>query len=219
MIQVEIHGVFTNARSAYPQVVLKQKDGNAYLPIVIGRFEASAISRAQARQTPARPVCYDLANTILERVQARIVKVEITRLHEGTYYAEIHLRARNGTTSVVDSRPSDAIALALRSGAPIFASPVVMKEAGYIRPEPSGPQDSMEIPDTGTPTLRQNPPPQPTQHAPGKGFLPHALKESPSSDPIEALRRRLEQAVAEEVYEEAARLRDEIIRLEQKSRQ
>ena len=65
MVLMEVSGVYTSSKSAYPQVVLKEKGGNAYLPIVIGRFEAAAISMAQNARQPARPISYDLARTIL----------------------------------------------------------------------------------------------------------------------------------------------------------
>jgi uncharacterized protein len=210
MVPMVISGVYTSAKSAYPQVVLKQMDGSAYLPIVIGRFEAAAISMAQADRQPARPISYDLAHSILKCIGVGLVRVEITGLHEGTYYAGVHVRDTDGTVQVIDSRPSDAIALALRMQAPIFASPLVLKEAGYVRPdgddaqevdaEPEGSVDAApseaSIPVSGG-TNGQAPPEQRVVEL----------------DPVDALRRRLEQAVAEEVYEEAARLRDEIVRL------
>lgn len=197
MILMEVNGVYTSAKSAYPQVVLKEKAGRAYLPIVIGRFEATAIAAAQGDRKPERPISYDLAHAVLGMVAARVTRVEITELHEGTYYAAVHLQAGDGSTAVLDSRPSDAIALALRQGAPIYASPEVLQEAGYVRP------DEEVEPAAGaaaTPAAPEPPEVEPVVDEPGP-------------DPLEALERRLQQAVAEEVYEEAARLRDEISRV------
>ena len=205
MVLMEVSGVYTSSKSAYPQVVLKEKGGNLCLPIVIGRFEAAAISMAQNERKPARPLSYDLAHSVLELVDARIEKVEITDLHEGTYYAEVYLREENGAVAVLDSRPSDAIALALRMGAPIFAAAAVLKEAGYVRP----PDESHETAPPALSTSVAEPELEPE--------LDSETVESPESEPgdqLEALRRRLRQAIAEEVYEEAARLRDEISRLE-----
>lgn len=225
MVPMEVSGVYTSAKSAYPQVVLKQKDGSAYLPIVIGRFEAAAISLARAQRQPPRPISYDLARSILAAVGAEVLKVEITDLHEGTYYAEVHLRGPDGTIAVMDSRPSDAIALALRSGAAIYASPAVLKEAGYLRPEsPEEPQDgAMETPQGSyaeSAAARERADaaePVGGTGAERQAQLEEKQEQAPVVDPVEALRRRLEQAVAEEVYEEAARLRDEIHRLEQEA--
>ncbi|MEW6750914.1 MAG: bifunctional nuclease family protein [Candidatus Latescibacterota bacterium] len=196
---MEVSGVYTSAKSAYPQVVLKEKQGNSYLPIVIGRFEAAAISMAQSERKPARPISYDLARAILDLVNARVERVEITDLHEGTYYAEVYLRSEDGATSVLDSRPSDAIALALRMGAPIYAAAEVLREAGYVRPEE--PADAPVARRAGSRSRPEAVGPQPPLARP--------------AGQLEALRRRLQQAVAEEVYEEAARLRDEITRLEE----
>ena len=215
MIPMVVSGVFTSAKSAYPQVVLKQLDGSAYLPIVIGRFEAAAISMAQTDRRPARPISYDLAQTVLKSVGAAVVRVQITSLRDGTYYAEVHVRDADGTILVVDSRPSDAIALALRMDAPIFAAASVLKEAGYVRPEGEeaqlvgGSVDDADDVGLTEPLIRAvvepAPPPAPEQLV-------------ARMDPVDALRKRLEQAVAEEVYEEAARLRDEIARLEQEAK-
>lgn len=199
MVLMEVSGVYTSAKSAYPQVVLKEKQGNSYLPIVIGRFEAAAISMAQSERRPARPISYDLARAILDLANARVERVEITDLHEGTYYAEVYVRSEDGSTSVLDSRPSDAIALALRMGAPIFAAAEVLREAGYVRPEE--PADA--------PSSRRS------NGRPRAETGPQAIPDKAEGQ-LEVLRRRLRQAVSEEVYEEAARLRDEITRLEKK---
>ena len=200
MILMEVSGVYTSSKSAYPQVVLREKDGDACLPIVIGRFEAAAISMSQNQRKAARPISYDLARSILDMVDAQVDKVEITDLHEGTYYAEVYLRGEDGTTAILDSRPSDAIALALRMEAPIYAARAVLKEAGYVRPE-----DPPQL------TLPRRPVASPPEDR-------EAMPPPPVEDPVdrlELLRQRLRQAIDEEVYEEAARLRDEISRLEE----
>ena len=92
--------------------------------------EARAISLAHNDQSPARPLSYDLACSLLEEAEASISRVTITDLHEGIYYAEVHLENADGTTVNVDSRPSDAIALAVRTDAPIFAAKSVLDEEG-----------------------------------------------------------------------------------------
>ena len=132
MIRMEVSGVYNSSpQSSYPQVVLKEIDGPGHLPIIIGRFEATAISMAQSDQKPSRPISYDLAQQILLGVHSNITKVEITDLHESTYYAEIHLVDEDGGKHVIDARPSDAIALALRFDAPIYAAAQIVEEAGF----------------------------------------------------------------------------------------
>jgi uncharacterized protein len=213
MVPMEVSGVYTSAKSAYPQVVLEQKEGSAYLPIVIGRFEAAAISMAQSKRRPARPISYDLTQSILESVGARLERIEITDLHEGTYYAKVHMQDSSGRLIVMDSRPSDAIALALRMSAPIFASRSVLKEAGYVRPEEPTVADAVPAQEgcpTDTPDLRRG-----VGGIRAADALPAAGDaEAEPVGPLEVLKRRLDAAVAREAYEEAAHLRDEISGLE-----
>ena len=206
MIRMEVSGVYNSSpQSSYPQVVLKEVDGPGHLPIIIGRFEAAAISMAQSDQKPARPISYDLAQQILLGVHSSITKVEITDLHESTYYAEIHLVDEDGGQHVLDARPSDAIALALRFDAPIYAAAQIVEEAGF--------QKAVEIPPETTLAADQDREPE-APECEGKELRSvSAVKAEPPNE-LEQLRRRLEQAIAEEVYEEAARLRDEINRRE-----
>ena len=202
MIRMEVSGVYNSSpQSSYPQVVLKEVDGPGHLPIIIGRFEAAAISMAQSDQKPARPISYDLAQQILLGVNSKITKVEITDLHESTYYAEIHLVDEDGGQHVLDARPSDAIALALRFDAPIYAAAEIVEEAGF--------QKTIEIPPEGTLAADQD-----GQHDEDGELSSVSAPDVEPLDELEQLKRRLEQAIAEEVYEEAARLRDEINRRE-----
>jgi bifunctional DNase/RNase len=202
MIRMEVSGVYNSSpQSSYPQVVLKEVDGPGHLPIIIGRFEAAAISMAQSDQKPARPISYDLAQQILLGVNSKITKVEITDLHESTYYAEIHLVDEDGGQHVLDARPSDAIALALRFDAPIYAAAQIVEEAGF--------QKTIEIPPEGTLAADQD-----GQHDEDGELSGVSAPDVEPLDELEQLKRRLEQAIAEEVYEEAARLRDEINRRE-----
>ena len=209
MVLMEVNGVFSsNPQSSYPQVVLKEAEGDCYLHIIIGRFEAAAISMAHGRQQPARPISYDLAQQILTGVDARVVRVEITDLHEGTYYAEVHLGDDEGKTHVLDARPSDAIALALRFNAPIYAAPEILEEAGHARPEEVEAIAEAIAGATDRASRRDAAPPIAVPQE------EHAVFTA-AVDQLEQLKRRMRQAIAEEVYEEAARLRDEIIRLEE----
>jgi bifunctional DNase/RNase len=209
MVLMEVNGVYTSSKSAYPQVVLKEKAGRAYLPIVIGRFEAAAIAAAQGERKPDRPISYDLALALLGMAEAKVARVEITELHEGTYYAAVHLQTGDGSIAVLDSRPSDALALALRQGAPIYASPEVLQEAGYVRPD--------EEPEPAKSVAASQAEPVPATAAPVSPTTAEVVVDESAPDQLGALERRLLQAVAEEVYEEAARLRDEISRIKRET--
>ena len=195
MVQMEVKGVQISSK-AYHRVVLKEKEGEAYLHIVIGPNEARAISLAHNDQSPARPLSYDLACSLLEEAEASISRVTITALHEGIYYAEVHLENADGTTVNVDSRPSDAIALAVRTDAPIFAAKSVLDEEGSTELE-----EEEEVVNAST----------------SEATSPADLLASPSQPELgelDLLRKRLAQAVSEEAFEEAARLRDRIALLE-----
>jgi bifunctional DNase/RNase len=111
-----------------PIVLLKTADGNKFLPIWIGHPEAAAIlMRLQDAATP-RPMTHDLFTDILERLEARVVRIAVTELRENTFYALITV-AVDGTEIEIDSRPSDAIALAVRAEAPIYAADAVIEES------------------------------------------------------------------------------------------
>ena len=201
MVLMEVKEVLSSkSQSLHPEVVLKEVEGNYYLHIVIGRFEAAAISMAHSKRQPARPISYDLAHQILAHVAARVVRVEITdfNLRERTYYAEVHLVDDEGKTHTLDARPSDAIAIALRFRAPIYAAIKILKEEGCVR---SGDDEWVK---TDVEALAK-----PVATSQGD----HPVIAPPAVNYLEQLKRRMRQAVAEEIYEEAARLRDEISRL------
>ncbi|MGH2405350.1 MAG: bifunctional nuclease family protein, partial [bacterium] len=102
-----------------PVVLLVDDDETVALPIWIGQAEAMAIAMRLQSVQPPRPMTHDLLQAVLEQLSATVTRVVISDVKDATYYAEIHL-SRNGTSLVIDSRPSDAIALALRVEAPIF---------------------------------------------------------------------------------------------------
>ena len=110
--------------------MLREADGDRrVLPIFIGGPEATAIAYALEKIAP-RPMTHDLIKTLLDDLGVNIDRIVVTDLSEGTFYAELHV-SRNGDTYQVSSRPSDAIALAVRMGTPIFAEERVLEEAGY----------------------------------------------------------------------------------------
>ena len=128
MQEMVIYGVSFDMVGKQPIVLLKTADGNKFLPIWIGHPEAAAIlMKLQGAATP-RPMSHDLFTDILSQLEARVVKIAVTELRENTFYALITV-AVDGTEIEIDSRPSDAIALAVRADAPIFAAESVIEES------------------------------------------------------------------------------------------
>jgi bifunctional DNase/RNase len=128
MQEMDIYGVSFDLVGKQPIVLLKTKDGNKYLPIWIGQPEAAAIlMKLQGASTP-RPMTHDLVTDILGQLEAQVVRITVTELRENTFYAQITVQM-DGTEIDVDSRPSDAIALAIRAEAPIFAADSVIEES------------------------------------------------------------------------------------------
>jgi bifunctional DNase/RNase len=128
MHEMVVYGVSFDMVGKQPIVLLKTAEGNKFLPIWIGHPEAAAIlMKLQGASTP-RPMTHDLLTEILGQLNVRVVQIAVTELRENTFYALITLTI-NGSEVEIDSRPSDAIALAVRSGAPIFAAESVIEES------------------------------------------------------------------------------------------
>src|ERR671922_2530407 len=128
MQEMDIYGVSFDLVGKQPIVLLKTADGNRYLPIWIGQPEAAAIlMRLQGASTP-RPMTHDLVTELLEQLDAQVVRITVTELRDNTFYASITVQ-QNGSEIEIDSRPSDAIALAVRADAPIFAADEVIEES------------------------------------------------------------------------------------------
>jgi bifunctional DNase/RNase len=128
MQEMVIYGVSFDLVGKQPIVLLKTADGNRYLPIWIGQPEAAAIlMKLQGAATP-RPMTHDLVTDLLEQLDAQVVRITVTELRDNTFYASITV-VMNGSEIEVDSRPSDAIALAVRAEAPIFAADRVIEES------------------------------------------------------------------------------------------
>jgi hypothetical protein len=127
--EMVIYGVSFDMVGKQPIVLLKTISGNKFLPIWIGHAEAAAIlMKLQGAETP-RPMTHDLLTDVVAELSAEIAKITVTELRENTFYALISLRA--GASEIeIDSRPSDALALAVRSNAPIFAADKVIEESG-----------------------------------------------------------------------------------------
>ncbi|MEY3734808.1 MAG: hypothetical protein RL347_2167 [Actinomycetota bacterium] len=131
MKRVEVLGVRVEMPSNQPIVLLREVEGERYLPIWIGAHEATAIAYVQQGVVPPRPLTHDLLKDVIEGVGRSLVGVRITRLEDGVFYAELDL----GDGAVVSARPSDAIALALRTDSPVDVDDDVMDEAGVLIPQ------------------------------------------------------------------------------------
>ena len=128
MQEMVIYGVSFDMVGKQPIVLLKTRDGNKFLPIWIGHPEAAAIlMKLQGANTP-RPMTHDLINDMLTEMEVSCSRVSVTELRENTFYASITLQV-NGREVEIDSRPSDALALAVRTSAPIFAAEDVIAES------------------------------------------------------------------------------------------
>jgi uncharacterized protein len=175
-------------------VLLRGEQDPRTLPIFIGAAEAQAIAFHLDRVEVPRPLTHDLFKNVLDCLECRLKRVVITDLVEGTFYAVMVLE-RDGIETEVDARPSDSIALALRCAAPLYAMTKVMDQAGIQLPE--GGEDGKQA----------------GPASPEKATASSA--ESTTAAAIDRLQQQLEQAIGDEQYEEAARLRDEIKRLKQ----
>jgi uncharacterized protein len=127
-IEMSIKGLMLDPVTNVPIVVLQDKEGQRVLPIWVGVFEANAIAIQIENQTPPRPMTHDLLRNILSDLKATVDRVVVTELRESTFFALIHLTVR-GEPVAVDARPSDAIALALRTNSPIFVEETVIETA------------------------------------------------------------------------------------------
>ena len=132
LIEMTIKGLMVDPITNMPIVILKDKDGERVLPIWVGVFEANAIALQIERIDTPRPMTHDLLKNILLHLNATVEKIVVTDLQENTFFATIFLDME-GNRVVIDSRPSDAIALALRTDAPIFVTQEVINNSSNIR--------------------------------------------------------------------------------------
>jgi hypothetical protein len=130
-IEMTIKGLMVDPITNTPIVILRDKDGNRVLPIWVGIFEANAIALQIENVTTPRPMTHDLLRNVIEDLKASVDRIVVCDLQDNTFYAHIYL-TRNGETLAVDARPSDAIALALRTRAPIFVEETVIDNAKTV---------------------------------------------------------------------------------------
>lgn len=141
---MELVGVRVEVPSNQPMVVLRETEGQQrMLSIWIGGPEATAIAVALEGLEPRRPLTHDLLKIVLEEFDATLVQVVITELRDSVFYADLHLSVSGGS-KVISARPSDAIALAVRTATPIHAEESVLAEAGFVEAEPEEPEDVVE---------------------------------------------------------------------------
>lgn len=187
-VLVDILGLSTNPQSggAYA-LILREVNGTRRLPIIIGAAEAQSIALEMEGIKPPRPLTHDLMKNLITAFGAELQDIVIDDLRDGTFYAKLNIDNQQ-----IDSRPSDAIALAVRYGAQIFVSAAVMDEAAFVPEEEEEDQQR-------TPPLKS----QQKQGAPAS-----------KASRLEQLQQQLREAIEKENYEKAASLRDEIRKLE-----
>ncbi len=127
-IEMSIKGLMVDPITNMPIIILRDKDGERVLPIWVGIFEANAIALQIENIATPRPMTHDLLRNVIQDLNATVQKIVVCDLQENTFYAMIYL-ALNGDTLAIDARPSDAIALALRTRAPIFVEDTVIDNA------------------------------------------------------------------------------------------
>ncbi len=150
MVEVTIDSVRISLMSQHRIVVLKDQDTPRYLPIWIGPFEADAITIELQGVEVARPLTHDLLKSVIDKLGAEVERVAITDLRNDTFYAQVTLRV-DGRHIEVDSRPSDAIALAVRTRVPVYVDDQVMEQAAIT------PEQDMETGETVEPPSKAAP--------------------------------------------------------------
>lgn len=196
-IRVDIFGLTmsTTVSGGGYAIILKEADGDRRLPIIIGHFEAQAIAFELEGVKPPRPLTHDLIKNIVETLGYHVEYVLINELRDSTFFAKIKLDSYE--IEEIDSRPSDAIAVALKFSAPIFVATEIMDEIGFV---PEGEKNDI---------LGESEPDDITESE-HEDFTKGEDKESK----LQQLKSELEEAVNSEDYEKAAQIRDEIKKLE-----
>jgi len=134
MVKMEIKGLLMDPVSNMPVVILRDAEDGLFLPIWVGLFEANAIALEMEKISTPRPMTHDLLKNVLAELDAHVDRIVINELKDNTFFARIHL-TRGDTHFDIDSRPSDAIALALRSRAEIFVEQEVLEKSKNLRAE------------------------------------------------------------------------------------
>ena len=135
MIEMELNKIVIDEKRHDQLIVLKEKGGERVLPIVIGLAEASAIKLKISGFVPPRPLTHDLLYSTIENLEASIDKVIIDKLEENTFHAKLVLKTTAGKATIIDARPSDSIALAVRAHASIFVEDEIVKQSEIFNKE------------------------------------------------------------------------------------
>jgi len=144
LIPMEVIGVRVEMPSNQPIVLLKEIDGSRFLPIWVGAVEATAIAFAQQGVEPPRPLTHDLMNNLLDLLDATVTAVHMTEIKDGIFYATMLLRESSGGQLTISARPSDAIAVAVRSHSNILATQELLDEIGIEIPQGDGENQEVE---------------------------------------------------------------------------
>ncbi|WP_209330526.1 bifunctional nuclease family protein [Lunatimonas salinarum] len=192
-IELEIIGLTaSHSQSGSFTLVLGELDGRRRLPIIIGMFEAQAIAIELEKITPNRPMTHDLVKSFSKHFDFTVEYILISDMREGVFYAKIVCQGPYKRVEI-DARPSDAVAIAVRFGAPVYCSLPVMEEAGIEEAETNESTGGKATEERDIPSTKKKEP---------------SLKDYS----LEKLNQLLEKAIQNEDYEKAARLRDEINR-------
>lgn len=197
-IQVEIFGLSLSSSlsgGGYA-IILKEINGERRLPIIIGQFEAQAIALQLEGIVPPRPLTHDLLKNVIETLGFNVDYIIINELRDSTFFAKIRLDS--DSVDEIDSRPSDAIALALKSSAPIYVASYILDEIGFIPEKEETEETSREPAEEG-----KQEPKEPSEES-----------KQTREKKLLRLKKELDEAVSKEDYETAASLRDEIKKLE-----
>jgi uncharacterized protein len=193
-IQLEILGLSSSqSQTGSFALVLGERDGNRRLPIIIGMFEAQSIAIQIEKINPNRPLTHDLFKTFAEQVDVTITEILISDLKEGVFYSKI-MCTDGAREFELDSRPSDAIAIGLRFGVPIYTVESVLSEAGIILSdleEEEDENDEMTVKSSSSSTSS-------------------GAKEPLNQTSVDELNKMLNEALEKEDYERAAKIRDEL---------
>ncbi len=192
LVRLDIKGIsYSQTQSGAYALVLSEVDGTRTLPIVIGAFEAQSIAIALEEEIkPPRPLTHDLFKSFADRFHIIIKQVIIHKLVDGVFYSSL-ICERDGIEEIIDTRTSDGIALATRFNAPIFTYENILDKAGvYLKlKDDEIDEDEIVLGDLITETVEET---------------------TYSSETIKSLNKQLNEAIAQEDYEKAARIRDEI---------
>jgi len=191
-IGLEIIGLhYSQTQTGAYALILKEIDGKRRLPIIIGGFEAQAIAIQIENMTPSRPLTHDLFKSFSDSFDIKIKEVVIYNLMEGVFYAQLHCVDGNGLEREVDARTSDAVALAVRFNCPIYTYEFILNSAGIIL-------DDELASDSGT------------EETFDMDLVQEDLGIKDGRKSIEELRKELDEALSQEDYERATKIRDEI---------